>query len=155
MRIDILTLFPEMFRGPFEASIIARAVERHIVTLELHNLRDWGEGRHLVVDDAPYGGGAGMVLKPEPIFRAVEAVQPLSPEPGRVVLLTPQGRLLTQAIVDELAGDRQSLVVRAQDNYPASKPAAGLQEQQQSAESKPPQPHRNNGRGKPDQNPSP
>ena len=103
MRIDILTLFPEMFRGPFEASIIARAVERQIVKLELHNLRDWGEGRHHVVDDAPYGGGAGMVLKPEPIFRAVEAVQPLSPEPGRVVLATPQGRLLTQAIVDELA----------------------------------------------------
>ncbi len=103
MRIDILTLFPEMFRGPFEASIIARAVERQIVELELHNLRDWGEGRHRVVDDAPYGGGAGMVLKPEPIFRAVEAVQPLSPEPGRVVLATPQGRLLTQAIVDELA----------------------------------------------------
>ena len=103
MRIDILTLFPEMFRGPFEASIIARAVERQIVKLELHNLRDWGEGRHRVVDDAPYGGGAGMVLKPEPIFRAVEAVQPLSPEAGRVVLATPQGRLLTQAIVDELA----------------------------------------------------
>ncbi len=103
MRIDILTLFPEMFRGPFEASIVARAVEREIVKLELHNLRDWGEGRHRVVDDAPYGGGAGMVLKPEPIFRAVEAVQPLSPEPGRVVLATPQGRLLTQAIVDELA----------------------------------------------------
>ena len=103
MRIDILTLFPEMFRGPFEASIVARAVEQQIVHLELHNLRDWSEGRHHIVDDYPYGGGAGMVLKPEPIFRAVEAVRPLAPEPGRVVLCTPQGRLLTQPIVDELA----------------------------------------------------
>jgi tRNA (guanine37-N1)-methyltransferase len=103
MRFDIITLFPEMFRGPFEASIIARAAERGIVRIELHDLRDWGEGRHKTVDDYPYGGGAGMVLKPEPLFRAVEAVRPLDPEPGRVVLLTPQGRPLTQAVVDELA----------------------------------------------------
>ena len=103
MRIDIITLFPEMFRGPFDASIVARAVEQEIVQIALHNLRDWGEGRHQVVDDYAYGGGAGMVLKPEPIFQAVEAVQPKAPEPGRVILLTPQGRLLTQPIVDELA----------------------------------------------------
>src|SRR3990172_1363458 len=106
MRIDIITLFPEMFRGPFEASIIARAREQGIVQIELHNLRDWGEGRHKVVDDYPPGGGAGMVLKPEPLFAAVEAVSAsggLAAEPGRVVLLTPQGRLLTQPIVNELA----------------------------------------------------
>ncbi len=105
MRIDILTLFPEMFRGPFEASIIARAVEQKIVDIALHNLRDWGEGRHKVVDDYPHGGGAGMVLKPEPIFRAVEQVQAQAPRQGRghLVLLTPQGRLLTQPIVNELA----------------------------------------------------
>ena len=104
MRIDIITLFPEMFRGPFDASIVARAREQAIVRIELHNLRDWGEGRHNVVDDSPYGGGAGMVLKPAPVFAAVEAVQPQAEPPGRVVLLTPQGRLLHQAIVDELAG---------------------------------------------------
>jgi tRNA (guanine37-N1)-methyltransferase len=104
MRLDILTLFPEMFRGPFEASIIGRAVEQGIVEIALHDLRDWGEGRHKVVDDYTFGGGAGMVLKPDPVFSAVEVVRPLSPEPGRLVLLTPQGRLLSQAVVEELAG---------------------------------------------------
>lgn len=104
MRIDILTLFPGMFRGPFEASIIGRAAEQGIVEIELHDLRDWGEGRHKVVDDYTFGGGAGMVLKPDPVFRAVEVVRPLTPEPGRLVLLTPQGRLLTQPVVEELAG---------------------------------------------------
>jgi len=103
MRIDIITLFPEMFRGPFDASIVSRAREQGIVQIELHNLRDWGEGRHNVVDDAPYGGGAGMVLKPAPVFAAVEAVRALAEEQGRVALLTPQGRLLTQPIVNELA----------------------------------------------------
>ncbi len=103
MRVDIITLFPEMFRGPFDASIVARAAEQGIIQIELHNLRDWGEGRHKMVDDYPHGGGAGMVLKPEPAFRAVESVRALAPEPGRVVLLTPQGRLLTQAVVNELA----------------------------------------------------
>ncbi len=103
MRVDIITLFPEMFRGPFEASIIARAREQGIVRIELHQLRDWGEGRHRLVDDYPHGGGAGMVLKPEPLFAAVEAVQPLAEPPGRVVLLTPQGRLFNQSIANELA----------------------------------------------------
>jgi tRNA (guanine37-N1)-methyltransferase len=111
MRIDILTLFPEMFRGPFEASIVARAVEQGIVDIELHNLRDWGEGRHQVVDDYPHGGGAGMVLKPEPIFRAVEAIVPLASEPAWTVLLTPQGRLLTQSIVEELAARPRLLLL--------------------------------------------
>ena len=103
MRIDIITLFPEMFRGPFDESIVARAVEQQAVEIALHNFRDWGLGRHNMVDDAPYGGGAGMVLKPEPLFLAVEAIRPQAPEPGRVVLLTPQGRTLTQPVVEELA----------------------------------------------------
>jgi tRNA (guanine37-N1)-methyltransferase len=105
MRIDIITLFPEMFRGPFEASIVARAVSAGIAQIELHNLRDWGEGRHKVVDDYPHGGGAGMVMKPEPLFGAVEAVRPQAPDPGRAVLLTPQGRLLTQEVVNELSSE--------------------------------------------------
>ena len=92
-----------MLRRPFEPSILPRAAEQKLVEIALHNLRDWGEGRHNVVDDAPYGGGAGMVLKPESLFLAVEAVRPQAPEPGRVVLLTPQGRPLTQPIVEELA----------------------------------------------------
>ena len=111
MRIDIITLFPEMFRGPFDASIIARAAEQGIVQIALHNLRDWGEGRHKQVDDYTYGGGAGMLLKPEPVFAAVEAVQPLAGAPGRVVLLSPQGRLLTQPIVDELSQHERLVLV--------------------------------------------
>ena len=103
MRIDIITLFPEMFRGPFEASIVGRAVGHGLASIKLHQLRDWAKGPHKQVDDYPHGGGAGMVLKPEPIFHAVEAVQSQATEPGRVVLLTPQGRLLTQHIVNELA----------------------------------------------------
>jgi tRNA (guanine37-N1)-methyltransferase len=111
MRIDIITLFPEMFRGPFDESIVGRAQQQQVVEIALHNLRDWGEGRHHVVDDYSFGGGPGMVLKPEPIFQAVEAVQPLSSPPARVVLLTPQGRLLTQAVVDELAGQPRLLLL--------------------------------------------
>jgi tRNA (guanine37-N1)-methyltransferase len=111
MRIDIITLFPEMFRGPFDASIVARAREQGIVQIELHNLRNWGEGRHKAVDDAPYGGGAGMVLKPAPVFAAVEAVRARAGEPGRVVLLTPQGRLLTQPIVNELSADARLVLL--------------------------------------------
>ena len=110
MRIDIITLFPEMFRGPFEASIVARAAEQGTVAIALHQLRDWGEGRHRVVDDSPYGGGAGMLLKAAPLFGAVDAVRPLASEPGRVVLLTPQGRLLNQTIVNELA-ERPRLIL--------------------------------------------
>ena len=111
MRIDIITLFPEMFRGPFEASIIARAQQQGIVTIALHQLRDWGEGRHRLVDDYPHGGGAGRVLKPEPLFAAVEAVQPLAEPPGRLVLLTPQGRPLTQQVVNELATQPRLLLL--------------------------------------------
>jgi tRNA (guanine37-N1)-methyltransferase len=111
MRIDIITLFPEMFRGPFDSSIIARAQEQALVKIELHDLREWGEGRHHVVDDAPHGGGAGMVLKPGPLFEAVEAVRPLAEPPGRVVLLTPQGRLLDQSTVNELATNERLILL--------------------------------------------
>ena len=103
MRIDILTLFPEMFRGPFEASIVGRAVEAGLVEIALHNIRDYARDKHQVVDDYPYGGGSGMVMKPEPIFEAVESVQAMAPEPGLVVLLTPQGRPLSHQVVEELA----------------------------------------------------
>ncbi len=111
MRIDILTLFPEMFRGPLDASIVARAREQGIAQIELHNFRDWTTDKHRRVDDDPYGGGAGMVMKPEPLFAAVEAVQDEAEPAGRVVLLTPQGRLLTQEIVEELAEQPRLLLV--------------------------------------------
>ncbi|MCI0856194.1 MAG: tRNA (guanosine(37)-N1)-methyltransferase TrmD [Chloroflexi bacterium] len=111
MRIDILTLFPEMFQGPLDASIVARAREQGLVEIALHNIRDWAFDKHRRVDDEPYGGGAGMVMKPEPLFAAVEAVQELAEPSGHVVLLTPQGRLLTQEVVEELAGHPRLLLI--------------------------------------------
>ena len=81
MRIDILTLFPEMFAGPLDASIVARATEQGIAQIELHNFRDWTTDKHHQVDDEPYGGGAGMVLKPEPLFAAVKSVQEQAEQP--------------------------------------------------------------------------
>lgn len=103
MRIDILTLFPAMFHGPLDQSIMGRARQAGLIEIVLHNIRDYAEGKHQVTDDYPFGGGPGMVMKPQPLFDCLAAVQPLDPTPGRVVLLTPQGRTLTQAIVRELA----------------------------------------------------
>ncbi len=100
MRIDVITLFPGMFTGPFAESIVARAIAAGIVDLRIHNLRDWARDRHRTVDDAPYGGGAGMVLKPEPLFAAIEA---LRGDDGHVILLTPQGQVFRQSIAAELA----------------------------------------------------
>ena len=111
MRIDILTLFPEMFQGPLDASIVARAREQGLVEIALHNIRDWAFDKHRRVDDEPYGGGAGMVMKPEPLFAAVEAVRELAEPPGHVVLLTPQGRLLTHEVVEELAERPRLLLI--------------------------------------------
>lgn len=103
MRIDILTLFPGMFRGPLDESILGRARRAGLLRVELHNIRDYAAGRHKVTDDYPFGGGPGMVMKPQPIFDAVAAVRAMDPQPGRLVLLTPQGRTLTQTVVRELA----------------------------------------------------
>lgn len=100
MEIDIITLFPGMFRGPFDESIVARAAERGLLQIRVHNLRDFATGRHKVVDDYPFGGGPGMVMKPEPIFAAVES---LRREETRVILMSPQGRPFRQAIAQELA----------------------------------------------------
>ncbi len=101
MHIDILTLFPEMFQGPFSTGIMKRAVEHGLVSIGIHNIRDYSHDKHATVDDYPYGGGAGMVLKPEPIFEAVEAIGAQMETP--VILLTPQGRLFSQPVADELA----------------------------------------------------
>ena len=99
MHFDIFTLFPGMFEGPLRESILKRAQERELLSVALHNIRDATTDRHHVVDDYPYGGGAGMVMKPEPIFAAVEAVY----QGGPIILLTPAGRLFTQEIAQELA----------------------------------------------------
>ena len=104
MRIDILCLFPEMFVSPLGYSITGRAQERGLVQIVTHNIRDYTHDRHRTVDDYPYGGGAGMVLKPEPVFEAVEHVRDSVESPDcPIVLLTPQGRPLSQAVAAELA----------------------------------------------------
>jgi tRNA (guanine37-N1)-methyltransferase len=100
MKIDVLTLFPSMFAGPLDESIIARARRAGLLQLSIHNLRDYTHDRHKTVDDRPFGGGPGMLLKPEPIF---EAVEKLTAQPTRVILLSPAGRTFNQAIARQLA----------------------------------------------------
>ncbi|HLH61406.1 MAG TPA: tRNA (guanosine(37)-N1)-methyltransferase TrmD [Ktedonobacteraceae bacterium] len=99
MHFDIFTLFPDMFQGPFSESILKRAQERGLLSIALYNIRDATTDKHHIVDDYPYGGGAGMVMKPEPLFAAVEAVY----AGGPIILLTPQGRLFNQRIARALS----------------------------------------------------
>jgi tRNA (guanine37-N1)-methyltransferase len=103
MRIDILTLFPPVFEAPFSFGIFQRAIENGLVELNIVDIRDYTHDKHHAADDTPYGGGAGMVLKPEPIFEAVEAIKAGVKDGPRVVLMTPQGRPFSQAIAAELA----------------------------------------------------
>lgn len=102
LHVDVLTLFPSMFRGPLEESILSRAQESGRLSVVLHNIRDYAADKHHVTDDAPYGGGGGMVMKPEPIFAAVEAILAGDGDVP-IILLSPQGRLFTQAVAAELA----------------------------------------------------
>jgi tRNA (guanine37-N1)-methyltransferase len=100
VKIDVITLFPGMFRGPMDESIVKRARENGQLELNVHNLRDYTHDRHKTVDDRPFGGGPGMLLKPEPLF---EAVEHLRRENTRVILLGPAGRVFNQAIARELS----------------------------------------------------
>jgi tRNA (guanine37-N1)-methyltransferase len=102
MRFDIFTLFPEIFAGVFDESILKRAREAGLLEIGLHNIRDYAEGKHRVTDDYPYAGGGGMIMKPEPIFAAVETVLGAPPQIP-VILLSPQGRVFNQDIAFELA----------------------------------------------------
>ena len=111
MRIDVLTLFPAMFAGPLDESIVKRARSAGILDLRIHDLRDWTHDRHRTVDDTPYGGGPGMVLKPEPIFEAVEALKAGTGAATKVILTSPSGRAFTQAIAGELAREEKVLLV--------------------------------------------
>jgi tRNA (guanine37-N1)-methyltransferase len=111
VRIDVLTLFPEFFNGPFDASLLGKARTAGRLELGVHNLRDWATDRHRTVDDVPYGGGAGMVLKPEPFFAAVEALYGGIEARPRTVLLTPRGVPLTQQLVAELAEEPGMLLL--------------------------------------------
>lgn len=101
MHIDILTLFPQMFQGMFSLGIFKRAIDQKLVSVGVRNIRDYTHDKHHTADDYPYGGGAGMVLKPEPIFEAVESIEREADVP--VILLSPQGRLFSQQVAQELA----------------------------------------------------
>ncbi len=115
VHIDIVTLFPEMFYGMLGASIFKRAIDHKLVSIGLHNIRAYAHDRHATVDDYPYGGGAGMVLKPEPIFEAVESIKSgVGGQPGDIlpiILLTPQGRLLSQAVALELSRHQRLILI--------------------------------------------
>ena len=132
MKIDILTLFPEICRAPLSASMMKRAQEKALVQLEIHNLRDWTTDKHHMVDDAPFGGGQGMVMKPEPIFAAVEELKAkqtpnaerptpnaelqqetstLNPQPSKVLLMSPAGRQLDQQLARELSTESHLIVI--------------------------------------------
>jgi tRNA (guanine37-N1)-methyltransferase len=111
MRIDILTIFPGMFRGPFEESIVKRAMDKGLVQIFLHDIRDYTSDKHRTVDDYPFGGGQGMLMKPEPLFAAVEDVQGQAPERGPIVLLTPQGRLFNEEVAVELARHDRLIII--------------------------------------------
>ena len=120
MHIHILTLFPNMFTAPFSESIVKRAIDRGLVEIAIHNIRDYTSDRHHVVDDSPYGGGPGMVLKPEPLFEAVAAIKGAGWEFGHsekgeselpVILLTPQGRLFDQRAAEGLSKYEEVILI--------------------------------------------
>lgn len=113
MRLDIITLFPGFFEAPFKYGIIRRALERKLVQIVVHNLRDYTHNRHRTVDDYPYGGGPGMVLKPEPLFETVEAIKKAieGEEEIPVILLSPQGRLFSQEYALKLASHSHLILI--------------------------------------------
>ena len=108
MQFEVFTLLPEVFPPYLESSILLRARQRELIDVRIHNIRDYAHDKHHVTDDTPYGGGGGMVMKPEPVFEAVESVLGLDPTPAQppatpIILLTPQGRVFTQRIAEELS----------------------------------------------------
>jgi tRNA (guanine37-N1)-methyltransferase len=112
MRIDIVTLFPEICRAPLNESIMKRAQEKRIVDLHIHNLRDWTTDKHHVVDDAPFGGGQGMVMKPEPIFTAIEDLKSkIKNQKSKIVLMSPAGRRFDQQTARDLSRESHLIIV--------------------------------------------
>lgn len=103
MRFDVLTLFPEMFPGYLSQSLLNKAIQRGLVDVQIHDIREWAKDKHHKVDDRPFGGGPGMVLKVEPVVECVEAVQQFDERKGKVILTTPQGKRLDQRTVEDLA----------------------------------------------------
>jgi tRNA (guanine37-N1)-methyltransferase len=111
VRIDVITLFPEILRGGVDESILGRAQARGLAEVRLHQLRDYALDKHHIVDDKPYGGGPGMLLKCEPLFRAIEAVRAMHADPGRVILLSASGRLFRQSLAREWADAAGRLIL--------------------------------------------
>src|SRR5215831_456694 len=111
MRFDVLSLFPEIFQGYLTQSLLKLAIQNGLVEIHLWNIRDWATGKHKSVDDRPFGGGPGMVIMPEPVYAALESVRPQAPESGELVLLTPAGERLTQALVKDLHSRRRLLIL--------------------------------------------
>lgn len=111
MQFDVLTLFPEIFSGYLTQSLLKLAIDRSLVEIRLHNLRDWTHDKHRQVDDRPFGGGPGMVIKPEPTVEGVEWVQGRFGPPGRLLMLTPQGRRLDQRLVENLAASERLVLM--------------------------------------------
>src|SRR5437763_16074308 len=111
MQIDILTLFPEICRAPLSESIMKRAREKGIVDLRIHNLRDWTTDKHHIVDDAPFGGGQGMVMKPEPIFAAVEDLRRRNPGKSKIILMSPAGRRFDQRRARQLSQESHLIII--------------------------------------------
>jgi len=108
MRIDIVTLFPEICHAPLGESMMKRAQEKSIADLHIHNLRDWATDKHHVVDDAPFGGGQGMIMKPEPVFAAVED---LRHQTSKIILMSPAGRRLDQQLANQFSGEAHLIVI--------------------------------------------
>ena len=111
MRFDILTLFPEMFQSYLGQGHLKRAIDRGLVDIQLHNFREYAQGKRKQVDDKPFGGGPGMLITCPPVFDCVEAVQAATPAPGRLLMMTPQGRKLDQTLVEELSQETRLLLL--------------------------------------------
>ena len=111
MRFDVLTLFPKIFAGYQTQSLLAKAIERKLTSIHLHDMRDWAEGVHKKLDDRPFGGGPGMILMAEPIVNCVRDVQKIAEPAGRLIMLTPQGRKLDQRVIEELSTEKRILLL--------------------------------------------
>lgn len=111
MKFDIVTIFPKMVQAPLTEGIVGRAIDRGLLDVKVHDLRDFTTDKHRVVDDMPFGGGPGMVLKPEPLFRAVEAIRSQRGAPGAVILTSPEGPKLTQAVAERLKSLRHIAIL--------------------------------------------
>ncbi len=111
MKFHLLTIFPQFFEGPFQHGVVARAAQYGALELHIHDLRNWTHDPHRTVDDRPFGGGAGMLLKPEPIFEAVESIWPSGNERRKVILLSAQGRKFTQQIARDLLQNDELLLI--------------------------------------------